>query len=310
MSIRGDGAGGGMIGSWGVNTLSPGATLDVAGAIRCQNDWYYIQGAYGMYWTSYSRGFVSPEQAGNNYGNVATWGTPRNSWAGWGVGSKACFMNNGNEFGLHDNSYSWAFYSSGGSDRFCRIAGSVQCSQGWDRLIVYVNGADTGGGYFYVNQGGGYGMISDERIKKNIQPIAEDSSTTFIKNLQPCIFCLKYEAGTHKHTAADGTETGEVASVCNCEQSGFIAQNVLASAVLAGIPKSVCNNWYDYEQELGLPDEQRKAILGVSIVPVVSHLTNAVKSLISQNTEQAAEIADLEAQLEVALARLEALEAR
>jgi hypothetical protein len=85
---------------------------------------------------------------------------------------------------------------------------------------------------------------------------------------------------------------------------------VLAAAVLAGIPKSVCNNWYDYEQELGLPDEERKAILGVSTVPIVSHLTNAVKSLISQNTTQAAEIADLETQLEAALARLEALEAR
>jgi hypothetical protein len=310
MSIRGDGAGGGMIGSWGVNTLSPGATLDVVGAIRCRDDWYYIQGAYGMYWTSYSRGFVSPEQAGNSYGNVSTWGTPRNTWSGWGVGSKACFMAYGNEFGLHDNSFSWAFYCNGGSDRFCRVAGSVQCSQQWDRLIVYVNGYDTGGGYFYVNQAGGYGMISDERIKKNIQPIAEEPSLTFIKNLQPCIFCLKYEAGTHKHTAANGTETGEVASVCNCEQSGFIAQNVLAAAVLAGIPKSVCNNWYDYEQELGLPDEERKTILGVSTVPIVSHLTNAVKSLINQNTEQAAEIADLEAQLEAALARLEALEAR
>jgi hypothetical protein len=219
-------------------------------------------------------------------------------------------MNNGNEFGLHDNTYSWAFYCNGLSDRFCKIAGSVWCSQQWDRLIVCCNGVDTGGGYFYVNQGGGYGMGSDERIKKNIQPIAEESSMTFIKNLQPSNFCLKQESGEHVQCTADGTETGIVSSVCNCEQSGFIAQNVLAAAVLAGIPKSVCNNWYDYEQELGLPDEERKAILGVSTVPIVSHLTNAVKSLISQNTTQAAEIADLETQLEAALTRLEALEAR
>ena len=34
MSIRGDGAGGGMIGSWGVNTLSPAYTLDVVGNCR------------------------------------------------------------------------------------------------------------------------------------------------------------------------------------------------------------------------------------------------------------------------------------
>jgi hypothetical protein len=310
MSIRGDGAGGGMIGAWGVNTLSPAYTLDVAGSIRTNNDWYYITGAYGMYWTTYNRGFVSPEQAGNNYGNVATWGTPLNSWAGWGVGSKACFMNNGNEFGIHDNNWSWVIYCPGTSNRLCKIAGSVECSQNGDRLRVFVNGYDTGSGYFYVNSGGGYGMASDERIKKNIQPIAEEPSLTFIKNLQPSNFCLKEETGTHKHCQADGTETGQASYVCNCEQSGFIAQNVLAAAVQAGIPKSVCNNWYDYEQELGLPDEQRKAILGVSTVPIVSHLTNAVKSLIRQNTEQAAEIADLEAQLEAALARLEALEAR
>jgi hypothetical protein len=34
MSLRGDGAGGGMIGAWGVNTLSPAYTLDVIGNCR------------------------------------------------------------------------------------------------------------------------------------------------------------------------------------------------------------------------------------------------------------------------------------
>ena len=274
------------------------------------NDWFRVNGGGGLYWQSYGYGIQPPGNESNSYGNIATYGTGRNGWSGFGAGSKTCYMTNGTEYGIHDNNYSWVFYSDGGSTRTCKVSGSVQCSQAGDRLRVFVNGVDTGGGYFYVNSGAGYGMASDERIKKNIQPIAEEPSMTFIKNLQPSIFCLKEESGKHKHCAADGTETGEVSYVCNCEQSGFIAQNVLASAVLAGIPKSVCNNWYDYEQELGLPDEERKAVLGVSTVPIVSHLTNAVKSLISQNTTQAAEIADLETQLEAALARLEALEAR
>jgi hypothetical protein len=312
MSLRGDGAGGGMIGSWGVNTLSPGATLDVAGAIRCQNDWYYIQGPYGMYWTSYSRGFVSPEQAGNNYGNVSTWGSSRNTWAGWGAGSKTCFMvyDPTGEFGIHDNGSTWAFYCDGSNYRRCTIGGSVKCTQTGDRLVVYVNGYDSSGSYFYVNYAGGYGIYSDERIKKNIQPISEDSSTTFVKNLQPALFCLKEEPGAYKHCTADGKETGLVSSVCNCEQSGFIAQNVLDAAIKADIPKSVCNNWYDYEQELGLPDEQRKALLGVSIVPVVSHLTNAVKSLIGQYSTKATRLTSSKSKLASMISRLSALEAR
>ena len=184
------------------------------------------------------------------------------------------------------------------------------CSQYWDRFIVFVNGYNYDSGYFYVNQQAGWGMASDERIKKNIQPISEEPSTTFIKNLQPSIFCLKEESGKYKHCEADGTETGQASYVCNCEQSGFIAQNVLASAVQAGIPKSVCNNWYDYEQELGLSDEERKALLGVSIVPVVSHLTNAVKSLIGQYTSKATRITSCKSKLASMLSRLNALEAR
>jgi hypothetical protein len=309
MSIRGDGAGGGVIGAWGVNTLSPAYTLDVSGSIRT-NDWYYITEGRGMYWISYSRGIVSPEQAGNTYGNMATWGTPRSSWAGWGVGSKASFMNIGDAFGIHDHNWGWPFYCEGNSARPCYLGGSVLCSQYWDRFVVFVNGYNYDGGYFYVNQQAGWGMISDERIKKNIQPIAEEPSLTFIKNLQPSFFCLKEETGKHKHCEANGTETGEVSYVCNCEQSGFIAQNVLESAVLAGIPKSVCNNWYDYEQELGLPDEERKAILGVSTVPIVSHLTNTVKSLISQNTTKTTRISSTRSTLDSVLSRLRALEAR
>jgi hypothetical protein len=309
MSIRGDRAGGGVMGKWGVNTLSPTYTTDVSGSIRT-NDWYYITGGLGMYWTTYARGIVSPEQAGNSYGNASTWDTPRGTWAGWGVGSKASFMNNGAAYGIHDHSHGWPLYFEGNSARPSYVGGSVLCSQNWDRFVVFVNGYNYDGGYFYVNQQAGWGMISDERIKKNVQPVAEETSTAFIKNLKPSIFCLKEETGKHTHCQADGTETGQASYVCNCEQSGFIAQNVLESAVSAGIPKSVCNNWYDYEQELGLPDEERKAILGVSTVPIVSHLTNAVKSLIGQYTTKATRITSCKSKLASMVSRLNALEAR
>ena len=316
MSIRGDGAGGGMIGSWGVNTLSPAYTLDVNGSSRATqvytDDWFRVNTTGGLHWQLYSYGIWSPQSGSNDYGNISTYGTGRNSWTGYGAGSKACFMvyNPTGEFGLHDNTYSWAFFCDGTTYRRCTIGGSVLCSQTGDRFVVYVNGVNHSGSYFYVNSNRGYGIYSDERIKKNIEPIAEEPSITFIKNLQPSNFCLKEEPGKHKHCAADGSETGIVSSVCNCEQSGFIAQNVLSAAVQAGIPKSVCNKWYDYEQELGLPDEERKTILGVSTVPIVSHLTNAVKSLIVQYTSKATRITACKSKITSMLSRLNALEAR
>ena len=52
MSLRGDGAGGGMTGSWGVNTLSPGYTLDVNGNCR----------------------IVSGDNSKTYYGPNSTWG--------------------------------------------------------------------------------------------------------------------------------------------------------------------------------------------------------------------------------------------
>ena len=79
------------------------------------NDWYYINGALGMYWNSYGRGFVAPEQQGNPYGNVTTFNTGRNGWAGWGIGSRYTLMStNGDNVGMYDSARGWIWYMSGG----------------------------------------------------------------------------------------------------------------------------------------------------------------------------------------------------
>ena len=290
MSIRADGAGGGVIGQWGVNTLSPTRTLSVNGSLGV-NGWYYVEGAQGIYWPSYSKGFASAESTGATWGSCIATGGGRNGWKGWGIGGNiACFMSNGDgagtAFGIHDNYATWAFYVPSAGTRESWVMGSVRCSQYWDRLIVCNNGYDTSGGYFYSNQGGGYGMISDQRIKKHIESVPIDKSMTFVMNLQPSTYCLKQAPGdVPKHCDADGNEVGDFPVVCNCPQSGFIAQNVLAAAELANIPKSVCNDWYDYEQQLDKPDKERTAILGVSIVPIVAHTVNVIKHQVHEIEE-------------------------
>lgn len=83
------------------------------------NDWYYINGAVGMYWNSYARGIVSPEQQGNSYGNITTFGSGRNGWSGYGIGSRHVFMSTGGDnVGVHDNSRGWIWYWNGSFTEF------------------------------------------------------------------------------------------------------------------------------------------------------------------------------------------------
>jgi hypothetical protein len=205
-------------------------------------------------------------------------------------------MSNGGEFGLHDNSYSWTVYCNGGSNKWCKIGGAVEMSQNWDRIIVYFNGWDTGGGYFYVNQGGGVGHISDERIKENIRPIDRNQSIEFINGIIPSNFCLKDEELV-KHCDASGKETGYTSGVCNCEQTGFIAQNVLESARKVGLPDTTVLNAVDYEKELLLPEDQRKTMLSLNPVVIISHSVNVLKALIDNIDEQQLQIDELNRQI-------------
>jgi hypothetical protein len=124
MSIRADGAGGGMIGSWGVNTLSPAYTLDVNGNTRSTEvyatNWFRVMGGGGVYWESYARGIWSADSAGASYGNVSAYGTGINTWNGYDINGRYCFMANGDTVGIHDRNYTWAIRSVNGTTYFDR----------------------------------------------------------------------------------------------------------------------------------------------------------------------------------------------
>jgi hypothetical protein len=153
-------------------------------------------------------------------------------------------------------------------------------SQNYDRFLCYADGSGTSGGYFYYNQTNAYGTISDRRIKKDFLSIAEEQSLAFIKALEPTSFCLKEsEPCMRKKTDIDGNEVEEEVfpAVCSCRQDGWVAQNVLEACRVSGASKSVINHWSDYEQELSLPEEERKTLIGVSDRPILSHTVNVVK---------------------------------
>jgi hypothetical protein len=80
------------------------------------NGWFRPQGAVGVYWQSYGRGIWAPDNSGSPYGNVATYGGGRNGWYGYAIDSTHCLMTTtGDNFGLHDNRYSWIWYWDGGA---------------------------------------------------------------------------------------------------------------------------------------------------------------------------------------------------
>jgi hypothetical protein len=276
------------------NDLTVSSNIYVRWGIA-SSSWFYNTSANIMYWNSYGRGMCSPETAGNSYGTVSTYGTGRNGWHGWGCGgSKVTLMTNNTTFLIHDNTHGWVIWTPNlTNDRTIILGGgSVQCGQWWDRILVYFNGYNTGSGYWYVNQAGGCGSCSDNRIKTDIKPIDMEQSITFIRGIIPSFFCLKEQKPClYKHP--DGREEMVCPSVCTCEQTGFIAQNVLASAKKAGLPRSTVANTYDYEQELLLPEEERKTKLGVNVLPMITHAYNALKGTIKKQDIQQTQIDEI-----------------
>jgi hypothetical protein len=84
-------------------------------------DWVYQNSSGGMYWNPYSRGIASPENGGNSYGTIATVGSGRNGWSGYGIDSRWVLMSTGGDnIGIHDNSNSWLYYWNGGNHTFSR----------------------------------------------------------------------------------------------------------------------------------------------------------------------------------------------
>jgi hypothetical protein len=95
------------------------------------NDWFRAQGNSGFWFQDYGRGMRSPDGEGNPYGNVATHGTGRNGWLGWGIGSRHVFMSTGGDnVGVHDNSRGWIWYWNGSFTSFdygyTQFAGSAR----------------------------------------------------------------------------------------------------------------------------------------------------------------------------------------
>ena len=294
-----------------INSYSPlthNNSLTVTGSVSSSSpittqDWYYINGSGGINWTGYGdRGIVSPERAGNAYGTVSAWKSGRGGRVGWGLGSTGGFFTDGDDYyGIYNNAESAIIYcyTYSTTHKYITIGGSVIFLQGYTvAFAVLFNGVNFDGGYFYLWEGGIYnsGVISDERIKTNIKPIDPNISVDFMNRVIPSYFCLK-EADPCMQKNADGKEEMVYPSVSCCEQSGFIAQNVLESATKAGLPKSIINRWYDYEQELLLPEKDRKTILGVSIVPLTCHLVNVLKTKMKMLKEQQEKISVLQHKL-------------
>lgn len=130
----------------------------------------------------------------------------------------------------------------------------------WDRLIICANSVNTGGGYFYYNQGNSYGTISDRRIKTDIVSIPKEKAINFIKQLNPVTFGYK-----------DNEEAGKVC--------GFIAQDVLFAAEDEPFKNIVPNHeTYDESKEdcpyLGVSDHQ----MTPSIVATVQYLINTIET--------------------------------
>ena len=278
----------GTTGNIGIGIDDPTSMLHVQGNIDgvsfTNSNYYNFNGSFGgLLWQSTTRELSSAEQCANIFGTVSVRGTGRNGYRGYGLDSRYCFMKNDSsaEWGIHDNTHSWMITGSGGSNRDVTIGGGVaKFDRSGDRCQMYANAANTTGGYFYYNNSNNFGTISDRRIKKDFQSVPINQSILFIKALEPTSFCLK--ESECKATLADGTETDETSSVCSCRQDGWVAQNILNACEISGASKSVINRWGDYENELKLPEEERKTLIGVSDRPILSHTVNVVKELLTQ----------------------------
>lgn len=93
-------------------TIAPAGSVNVVGGLTgaevYTNNWFHINNNNcGLYWEGLGRGISSPEQGGNSYGNICSYGSGRNGWSGYGMTSRHTIMSDGNTVGIHDNSKSW-----------------------------------------------------------------------------------------------------------------------------------------------------------------------------------------------------------
>jgi hypothetical protein len=153
-------------GSW-----ESASNITAAGAVTT-NDWFYVNGTGGLYFNSYGYGLRSPDAEGNLYGNIATHGSGRNGWAGYGIGSQFALMGRvSTDIGLHDIGYAggWIFYSLYGTGRL-----SIGTSTNSTSYRLYVEGA--------IFATGDVVAFSDARKKNNI--ITIDNALEKVTNLR------------------------------------------------------------------------------------------------------------------------------
>lgn len=142
----------------------------------------------------------------------------------------------------------------------------------WDRLIICANSVNTGGGYFFYNQGNAYGVISDRRIKTNIESMPTEDAIRFIKQLNPVTFGYK--------------DNKDVGRVC-----GFIAQEVLAAAETEPF-KNIVPNHEQYDES-----KQDCPYLGVSDHSITPSVIAAVQHLLTTVEKQQKAIESLEGRI-------------
>jgi hypothetical protein len=81
--------------------------------------WFRNHSDTGWYSQAYGYGAWWAHSAGNSYGNATTYGSGRNGWSGWGIGSRHVFMSTtGDNVGVHDNSRGWIWYWNGSYTEF------------------------------------------------------------------------------------------------------------------------------------------------------------------------------------------------
>lgn len=100
--------------------------------------WFRLTADNGIYWDNRGRGIAVADN-GSTYGNIGTYGSGLNGWAGFSIGNWASFMSNGSEVGIHS-------------------------PQKGDWLLRIDNNKDA----FFS---GNVTAYSDERLKQNKRPI-------------------------------------------------------------------------------------------------------------------------------------------
>jgi hypothetical protein len=151
-----------------------GYYLNPAGASQMSsvyaNDWFRSQGGTGLYFQDYGYGLRSAHGEGNSYGNATTYGTGRNGWSGWGIGTRHVFMSTtGDNVGVHDNSRGWIWYWNGSYTTFdfgyTQFAGSARAPIFYDsaNTAYYFDGSATSDSIRVAGDVVAY--YSDERLK-------------------------------------------------------------------------------------------------------------------------------------------------